>query len=117
MDYEVFLLSRIKEEWDRSGDPRESVAIGLQRTGGIITAAAVLMAIVFLSFATGGVTFIQMVGIGLALSILVDALIVRALLVPAFMAVAGKWNWWSPWLRSSDPEIRSAVHQIRTSDP
>ena len=106
MDYEVFLLSRIKEEYDESGDPIESVARGVQRTGGIITAAAVLMAIVFLSFATGGVTFIQMVGIGLALSILVDALIVRALLVPAFMVVAGKWNWWSPFRHARSIDLR-----------
>jgi RND superfamily putative drug exporter len=98
MDYEVFLLSRIKEEWDRTGDTRRSVAVGLQRTGGIITAAAVLMAVVFLSFASGRVTFIQMVGIGLALSIIADATLVRTFLVPAFMAVAGRWNWWSPTL-------------------
>ena len=89
MDYEVFLLSRIKEEWDATGDVRHSVAVGLQRTGGIITAAAVLMAVVFFSFATGDVTFIQMVGIGLAIAILVDAFIVRTLLVPSFMAIAG----------------------------
>ncbi len=96
MDYEVFLLSRIKEEWDRTGDTATAVAVGLQRTGGIITAAAVLMAVVFLSFASGNVTFIQMVGIGLALSILADAALVRTFLVPAFMAVAGRWNWWAP---------------------
>ena len=118
MDYEVFLLSRIKEEWDRSGDPRESVAVGLQRTGGIITAAAVLMAIVFLSFATGSVTFIQMVGLGLALSILVDALIVRALLVPAFMAVAGRWNWWSPFARhTAAPTEPSPTLTINLAPP
>ncbi|MEM7272134.1 MAG: MMPL family transporter [Actinomycetota bacterium] len=96
MDYEVFLLSRIKEEWDRTGDAEHSVAVGLQRTGGIITAAAVLMAVVFLSFATGQVTFIQMVGIGLALAILADAALVRTFLVPAVMAMAGRWNWWAP---------------------
>ncbi|MEM9564776.1 MAG: MMPL family transporter [Actinomycetota bacterium] len=94
MDYEVFLLSRIKEEWDRTGDTRRAVAVGLQRTGGIITAAAVLMAAVFLAFASGNVTFIQLVGIGLALAIIADATLVRSLLVPAFMVVAGRWNWW-----------------------
>jgi RND superfamily putative drug exporter len=94
MDYEVFLLSRIKEEWDRTGDTPRAVAVGLQRTGGIITAAAVLMAAVFLAFASGNVTFIQLVGIGLALSIIADATLVRSLLVPAFMVVAGRWNWW-----------------------
>ncbi|MEM7326919.1 MAG: MMPL family transporter, partial [Actinomycetota bacterium] len=96
MDYEVFLLSRINEEWDRTGDSERAVAVGLQRTGGIITAAAVLMAVVFLSFASGRVAFIQLVGIGLALSIIADAALVRTFLVPAFMAVAGRWNWWSP---------------------
>ncbi|MEM7340545.1 MAG: MMPL family transporter [Actinomycetota bacterium] len=101
MDYEVFLLSRITEEWRRSGDVQRAVAVGLQRSGRLITAAALLMAIVFLSFATGGVTFIQMVGIGLALAILVDALVVRALLVPAVMVLAGRWNWWAPRLRSA----------------
>jgi RND superfamily putative drug exporter len=97
MDYEVFLLSRIKEEWDATGDTRRSVAVGLQRTGGLITAAAVLMAVVFLAFASGNVTFIQMVGVGLALSIIMDATLVRSFLVPAFMVLAGRWNWWSPW--------------------
>ena len=96
MDYEVFLLSRIKEEWDATGDTRRAVAVGLQRTGGIITAAAILMAVVFLAFASGNVTFIQMVGVGLALSIVMDAAVVRTLLVPAFMVVAGRWNWWAP---------------------
>jgi RND superfamily putative drug exporter len=99
MDYEVFLLSRIKEEWDLTGDTRRSVAVGLQRTGGIITAAAVLMAVVFLAFASGNVTFIQMVGIGLALSIIMDATLVRSFVLPAFMVMAGRWNWWSPWRR------------------
>ena len=96
MDYEVFLLSRIKEEYDRTGDSERAVAVGLQKTGGIITAAAVLMAVVFLSFASGRVAFIQLVGVGLALSIIADATLVRTFLVPAFMAVAGRWNWWSP---------------------
>ncbi len=96
MDYEVFLLSRIKEEWDATGDQRRAVAVGLERTGRIITAAAVLMAVVFLAFASGRVTFIQMVGIGLALAIVMDATLVRSVLVPAFMVIAGRWNWWSP---------------------
>lgn len=108
MDYEVFLLSRIKEEWDRTGDSERAVAVGLQRTGGIITAAAVLMAVVFLSFASGRVAFIQLVGIGLALSIIADATLVRTFLVPAFMAVAGRWNWWSP-TRARHVETRSTL--------
>lgn len=104
MDYEVFLLSRIKEEWDATGDPIRSVAAGMQRTGGIISAAGILMAIVFLSFATGDVTFIQMVGIGLAIAILVDVFVVRTLLVPSFMALAGAWNWWLPSHMATRPD-------------
>ncbi len=108
MDYEVFLLSRIKEEWDRTGDTARSVAFGLQRTGGIITAAAVLMAVVFLSFASGHVTFIQMVGVGLAVAIVTDATLVRTFLVPAFMAIAGRFNWW-PSDRPGDSVARTVV--------
>jgi RND superfamily putative drug exporter len=96
MDYEVFLLSRIKEEYDRTGDNTRAVALGLQRTGRLVTSAAALLAIVFLAFATSGVTIIKMLGIGVALAVLMDATIVRGLLVPAFMRVAGDLNWWAP---------------------
>jgi len=96
MDYEVFLLSRIKEEYDRTGDNTAAVAMGLQRTGRLVTSAAALMAIVFISFATSGVTIIKMLGVGVALAVLVDATIVRGLLVPAFMRIAGDANWWAP---------------------
>lgn len=96
MDYEVFLLSRIKEEYDRTGDNAAAVALGLQRTGRLVTSAAGLMAIVFIAFATSGVTIIKMLGVGVALAVLVDATIVRGLLVPAFMRIAGDANWWAP---------------------
>ena len=96
MDYEVFLLSRIKEEYDRTGDNTSAVQHGLQRTGRLVTSAAALMAIVFLAFASSGVTIIKMLGIGVALAVLVDATIVRGLLVPAFMRIAGDLNWWAP---------------------
>lgn len=96
MDYEVFLLSRIKEEYDRTGDNTHAVQMGLQRTGRLVTSAAALMAIVFIAFATSGVTIIKMLGIGVALAVLVDATLVRGLLVPAFMRVAGDANWWAP---------------------
>ena len=96
MDYEVFLLSRIKEEHDRTGDNISSVAIGLERTGRIVTAAAALLAVVFLIFATSKVTFIKLFGIGLAMAILMDATLIRAALVPAFMRLAGDANWWAP---------------------
>jgi RND superfamily putative drug exporter len=100
MDYEVFLLSRIKEEHDRTGDNTASVAVGLERTGRIVTAAAVLISVVFLAFATSGVSFIKIFGIGLSIAVLMDAFVIRATLVPAFMRIAGEANWWAPrWLR------------------
>ena len=96
MDYEVFLLSRIKEEYDRTGDNEAAVAAGLERTGSIITAAALLLSITFFAFGTSGVSFIKMFGIGLGIAVLMDATIVRAFLVPAFMRLAGDANWWAP---------------------
>jgi RND superfamily putative drug exporter len=96
MDYEVFLLSRIKEEHDRTGDTVAAVAVGLERTGRIVTTAAALLAIVFVAFATSQVGFLKLFGIGTALAILVDATLIRALLVPAFMRLAGRANWWAP---------------------
>ncbi len=96
MDYEVFLLSRVKEEWDRTGDNEQSVAVGLEHTGRIVTAAAILISVVFIAFSTGRVSFMKMFGIGLTLAVLVDAFVVRSTLVPAFMKLAGKWNWWAP---------------------
>ena len=96
MDYEVFLLSRIKEEYDRTGDNVASVALGLERTGRIVTAAAALLAVVFLAFATSHVTFIKLFGLGLALAVVLDATLIRAALVPAFMRLAGRANWWAP---------------------
>ena len=96
MDYEVFLLSRIKEEHDRTGDNTRSVAMGLERTGRIVTAAALLIAIVFVAFATSGISFIKLFGLGLALAVLIDAFVIRATLVPAFMRLAGEANWWAP---------------------
>jgi putative drug exporter of the RND superfamily len=96
MDYEVFLLSRIKEEYDRSGDNTASVAMGLERTGRIVTAAAALLSVVFIAFATSGITFIKMFGVGMALAVIMDATLIRAALVPAFMRLAGNANWWAP---------------------
>jgi RND superfamily putative drug exporter len=96
MDYEVFLLSRIKEEHDAGRDTTEAVALGLQRSGRIITAAALLLAVVFASFVSSGVTSIKQLGFGIAFAILLDATVIRGLLVPALMRVAGSWNWWAP---------------------
>ena len=100
MDYEVFLLSRIKEEHDISKDNTASVAIGLERTGRIVTAAAALLSIVFLATAYSDVTFIKLFGVGLTLAVVMDATLIRAVLVPAFMRLAGEANWWAPrWMR------------------
>ncbi|NQW06856.1 MAG: MMPL family transporter [SAR202 cluster bacterium] len=96
MDYELFLLSRIKEEHDAGRSNIEAVATGLQKSARIITAAAVLLAIVFASFITSGVTSIKSLGFGIAFAILLDATLVRALLVPALMRLFGERNWWAP---------------------
>lgn len=100
MDYEVFLLSRIKEEYDLERDNQRAVSIGLQKTGRIVTAAALLLTIVFVGIATSQVALVKAFGVGLGIAVLVDAFLVRATLVPAFMRLAGRLNWWSPrWLR------------------
>ena len=96
MDYEVFLLSRIKEEHDAGRSNVDAVATGLQRSARIITAAAVLLAVIFAAFLTSGVTSIKTLGFGVAFAILLDATMVRALLVPALMRLLGEWNWWAP---------------------
>ena len=96
MDYEVFLLSRIKEEWDATGDNPRAVAVGLERTGSLVTAAAGLLALVFLAFVTSDIAFIKLLGLGTALAVVVDATLVRGALVPAFMRLMGTRNWWAP---------------------
>jgi putative drug exporter of the RND superfamily len=96
MDYEVFVLSRIKENHDGGSDNQAAVVGGLSRTGRIVTTAAALMAITFFSFAISKVSFIQMFALGTGIAVLVDATLVRGVLVPAFMRLAGDWNWWSP---------------------
>ena len=96
MDYEVFLLSRIKEEYDLTGDNEHSVAVGLERTGRIVTAAAAMLAVVFIAFAASKISFIQLFGLGLTLAVVMDATLIRGVLVPAFMRLAGNANWWAP---------------------
>jgi RND superfamily putative drug exporter len=95
-DYAVFLLSRIKEARDNGASDSESVAIGLERTGRIVTAAALLFAVAMFAFATSQIIFIKENGVGTALAVLIDATIIRALLVPSLMELLGKWNWWAP---------------------
>jgi RND superfamily putative drug exporter len=96
MDYQVFLVSRIYEEWHRRGDNRAAVTHGLAATGRTITAAAALMVLVFGSFILGGERVIELFGLGLAGAVLLDALVVRSVLVPGLMLLAGKANWWLP---------------------
>jgi RND superfamily putative drug exporter len=96
MDYEVFLLSRIKEEYDASGDNTRAVALGLERTGRLVTAAAALLALVFLAFVSSDISFIKLLGLGTALAVVVDATLIRGALVPAFMRLMGTANWWAP---------------------
>jgi trehalose monomycolate/heme transporter len=96
MDYEVFLLSRIRERYDVTGDNAASVAGGLQRTGGIITSLALLLVVVVGAFSTSGITFIKLMGVGMIIALVVDATIIRVLLVPATMRLLGPVNWWAP---------------------
>jgi putative drug exporter of the RND superfamily len=99
MDYQVFLLSRIKEDYDRSGDNRSAVASGIGSTAGIITGAALIMVAVFTGFASGDLVMFQQMGFGLAVAVLLDATIVRTLIVPSAMSLLGRWNWYLPrWL-------------------
>ncbi|MEO3782211.1 MMPL family transporter [Actinocorallia sp. B10E7] len=96
MDYEVFLLSRVREQYDLTGDNTEAVATGLQRTGSIITSAALLFVVVVGAFATSGITFMKLTGVGMFIAVVVDATIIRVLLVPATMRLLGGANWWAP---------------------
>ncbi len=96
MDYEVFLLSRVREQWDATHDNDLAVATGVQKTGRIITSAALLLAIVIGAFGTSGIVFMKMIGIGMLVALLIDATVVRALLVPATMKLLGNLNWWAP---------------------
>src|SRR5215212_1354458 len=107
MDYEVFLLSRIREEWERSGNNTQAVAIGLQRSGRIITSAALLVVVVAGSFVTADVVLIKALGFGIALAVFLDATVVRALLVPSTMRLLGAWNWWLP----------SPLHRLLPAQP
>lgn len=96
MDYEVFILSRIKEEFDRTGDLEEAVATGIQKSGSLVTTAAFILAFTFAAYAAGEVVFLKMLGVGMTLAVLVDATLIRSVLVPSFMKLAGRANWWAP---------------------
>jgi RND superfamily putative drug exporter len=95
-DYEIFLLSRIREAWEKTGDNTTAVAAGMQTTGPIITAAALLLGMVVTGFTTGEITLTKMIGVGMIVAIAVDATLIRLVLVPATMRLLGRWNWWAP---------------------
>jgi RND superfamily putative drug exporter len=110
MDYEVFLLSRIREDWEQTGDAHGSVVRGLASTGRVISAAAAIMVAVFLGFASEVDVVVKQLGVGMAAAILLDATVVRMVLVPATMSLLGEWNWWVPrWLARVLPTIRAEV--------
>ena len=112
MDYEVFLLSRIREDYLRTGDPRGSVVRGLSSTGRVITSAAAIMVVVFLGFATEGDVVVKQLGLGMAVAIVLDATLVRMVLVPATMSLLGHWNWWLPaWLDRLLPTVHVEVEE------
>ena len=114
MDYEVFLLSRVRAEWERTGDNTAAVAAGLQQTGGVITSAALLLLVVIGAFSTAGITIVKLLGVGMFVAIVVDATLVRALLVPATMRLMGRANWWlPPFLRRFHRAGHEPVHRPR----
>jgi RND superfamily putative drug exporter len=96
MDYEVFLLSRMREEWDATHDNIRAVSFGLARTGRIVTSAALIIVVVGLSFAFTSIVITKAIGIGLAVAVALDATVIRVLMVPAAMRLLGRWNWWLP---------------------
>jgi len=121
MDYQVFLLSRIRESYDTTGDNTRAIASGLQRTGGVITSAALLLVIVIGLFSLSSITFIKMLGVGMIVALILDATLVRMLLVPAVMRLVGDANWWAPaplrrfyarhGIREDDGPAPSAIDQ------
>jgi RND superfamily putative drug exporter len=118
MDYEVFLLARIREDYDRTGDARGSVARGLAATSGVITAAAAIMVLVFLGFATEASTLVKMLGFGLGAAIFLDATVVRMVLVPATMSLLGERNWWTPgWLDRVLPHLDAEGRDTAAETP
>jgi putative drug exporter of the RND superfamily len=120
MDYEVFLLSRIREDWLRTGDATGSVVRGLTDTGRVITSAAAIMVAVFLGFATEVDVVVKMLGLGMAVAVLLDATVVRMVLVPATMTMLGRLNWWLPaWLDRLLPavEVEAPAYDATRTDP
>jgi RND superfamily putative drug exporter len=104
MDYEVFLLSRMRERWLETGDNRESVGYGLEKTGRIVTSAALIIVVVAGSFTFTSIVITKALGVGLAVAVALDATVIRILMVPAAMRLLGRWNWWLPdWVERRLP--------------
>jgi putative drug exporter of the RND superfamily len=117
MDYEVFLVSRMHEEWQRTGEPAHAVRRGLVTTGGVITAAAAIMVVVFGAFVLSPGRMLAQMGLGLATAVLVDAVLIRCLVVPAFMHLTGRTAWWLPaWLDRMLPSLRLEAEVAEKSD-
>jgi putative drug exporter of the RND superfamily len=122
MDYEVFMLARMREEYDATGDTNQAVVAGIARTGRLVTSAALILCLAFVSLASGPETEIKVTATGLAAGILLDATVVRALLVPALVSLFGPWNWWLPQLparllrvQPSDPHLEAPRDRPRTT--
>jgi RND superfamily putative drug exporter len=111
MDYQVFLLSRIKERYDQTGDTRGAVSWGVSSTARIITGAALIIIVVFIGFATGDMVMFQQMGFGVAVALLLDATVIRSVILPSLMGLLGRWNWYLPswlgWLPRLEMEARS----------
>ncbi|MFW9914831.1 MAG: MMPL family transporter [Candidatus Thorarchaeota archaeon] len=106
MDYNVFILTRVKEEYDKSGDNSYSVALGIEKTGSVVTSAALIMVATFAVFIFSDMVFMQMIGVGLAVAVIVDATLIRTIILPSAMKLLGDWNWWLPdWLERIIPKI------------
>ncbi|MHA2233669.1 MAG: MMPL family transporter, partial [Candidatus Hodarchaeales archaeon] len=106
MDYNVFILSRVKEEYDKSGDNSEAVALGIEKTGAVVTSAALIMAATFGVFIFSDLVLMQMLGLALVVAVIVDATIMRTIILPSAMKLMGKWNWYLPeWLDRILPHI------------
>jgi RND superfamily putative drug exporter len=116
MDYEIFLLSRVRAIFVATGDNVRSIREGLADTGAVITSAALIMVVVFGAFAFARIVIVQMIGLGLAVAVLVDATLIRSVLGPALMQVAGKWNWWIPG-QPSYSNIRSVDRRTNPKEP